>query len=311
MPNILEQLPNLVLYVVAGAIIFVIVGYILAAKRPATKGQIIGHYTFHVWGIDSIEGLTSLGQDILQDEAFTKLFWVGTKKANPGLSGDEFAAFKAALQKFHVYGVRKGVKKFLIVTNQNIRTPEVGEAPPSERRKFSFPHGWLDKVHVYGPGKGPLNFKGYSVYVMAPVDIMRGQPDFKTFQAMENIGKAVGVIQVGMPTINEYKALTEQFEVLNDQYKKALSEIAEFKHENSILREALAQKPLGAEPKATEAKVFQFPRFRFSLIQLALTFAAFAVGAFTLPNYYKIEAFTAGIILAAPTFLIVGFLKKR
>jgi hypothetical protein len=311
MPNILEQLPNLVLYVVAGAIIFVIVGYILAAKRPATKGQIIGHYTFHVWGIDSIEGLTSLGQDILQDEAFTKLFWVGTKKANPGLSGDEFAAFKAALQKFHVYGVRKGIKKFLIVTNQNIRTPQVGEAPPSERRKFSFPHGWLDKVHVYGPGKGPLHFKGCSVYVMAPVDIMKGQPDLATFQTMENIGKAVGVVQVGMPTIDEYKALKEQLDVLNEQYKKALAEIAEFKHENSILREALAQKPLGAEPKATEAKVFQFPRFHVSLTQLALTFAAFTVGAFTLPNYYNLEAFTAGLICAAPTFLIVGFLKKR
>ncbi|MEM3622772.1 MAG: hypothetical protein QXR76_03260 [Candidatus Bathyarchaeia archaeon] len=311
MPGILEQLPSLVLYAVAGAIIFVIVGYVLAVKRPATKGQIIGHYTFHIWGIDSIEGLTSLGQDVLQDEAFTKLAWLTTKKANPGLNEQEFQNFKEKMQNFHVYGVRKGLQKYLIVTNQNVRTPEIGESPPSERRKFTFPHGWLDKVHVYGSGKGPLHFKGYKVYVMKTVNIQKSLPDLKTFEAMETVGKAVGIMQTSIPLIDEFKALKEENNVLKTKITEVTGQLAQKEHELSVMREALAQKPLGGEAKPTEAKVFQFPKFHFTLTQAVISFIAFAIGAFVIPQHYNMEAFTAGIIVAIPTFIITGFLKKQ
>lgn len=308
--GILEQLPSLVLYIVAGAIIIVILGYILAVKRPATKGQIIGHYTFHIWGIDDIEGLTSIGQDILQDESFTKFFWLLIKRANPGLNEETFKNFKTELQRLHVYGVRKGVQKILIVANQNVRTPEIGEAPPSERRKFNFPHGWLDKVHVYGPGKGPLHFKGYRIYVMAPVNVQKMLPDLKTFETMENVGKAVGIMQTSIPLLEEFKALSEENDVLKAKVKEVTGKLAEKEHELSVMREALAQKPLGGEAKPTEAKVFQFPKFHISMTQIVLTFIAFAVGAFVIPQYYHMEAFTAGLISAIPVFVIIGFLKK-
>jgi hypothetical protein len=310
--SILEQLPTLMLYAIAGTVAFVILGYLLAAKRPATKGQIIGHYTFHIWGVDSIEGLTSLGQDILQDEAFTKLFWLATKKANPCLPEDEFKSFKAKLQQFQVYGVRKGLKKYLIVANENIRTPEIGEAPPSERRKFNFPHGWLDRVHVYGLGKGPLHFKGYDVYAMAPVNIQKGQPDLATFQGMEYVAKAVGIIETGMPMIDEFKALREERGVLEAKFRESEQKRAENTHDKSILLDALAQKPLGGAETKAEDKGFQFPKFHISLTQAALTFISFVAGVVAIPHYYpQMEAFTGGLIMAISIFIIVGFLKKK
>jgi hypothetical protein len=75
--------------------------------------------------------------------------------------------------------------------------------------------------------------------------------------------------------------------------------------------EGLAQKPLGGAEKVETKGGFNWPKFHVGLTQGVLTFIAFAVGALTIPNYYaNIEAFTAGLILAVPTFIIVGFLKK-
>jgi len=313
--TVLEQLPTLIMYLVAGTLVFIIVAYVLAAKRPATKGPVIGHYTFHMWGADTVEGLTSLDTETLNDENFLLLLWLA-KYRNLNYSSQQLAEFKKKVwDKVIVYGVRKGFKKVKIVSTCNVRDPEVAESPPSERRKFVFPYGWLDKMHVYGPCEASIQVGGWKIYFVTPFNLQRWVIDFDVLKSAKSLTNLIGEITVSMPTLQELKIAVEDSEKWMKRCEERDKQLARARHEVEIAKWALAQKPLhgeSASPPRPGPTITERIKSAFNWPQIIVAVLAFIGGYSAAPTHFpNIDPLIAGAAFAFVAYGILELLKRK
>jgi len=313
--TVLEQLPTLIMYLVAGTLVFIIVAYVLAAKRPATRGPVIGHYTFHMWGADTIEGLTSLETDLKSQETLLLIYWLA-KHRNLPFSEEELDQFRREVWgKIHLYGVRKGFKKVLIATTSNIRDPAFAESPPSERRKFVFPYGWLDKIHVYGPCQTMIQVPGWKVYMMAPLDLENRTYDTGLLESAKKLTKLLAALLVALPSLKEYRAAIEEEKKWQEKFGEQVKETSRVTHELSIALRALSQTPLerAESPRIRESPtISERIKAAFNWPQIIIAVLAFIGGYSAAPTHFpNIDPLIAGATFALVAYGILELIKRK
>ena len=141
-PGTVFELVPLALSVVLVAIFAVfIAGFILSRVRPPTDEPIIGSYRFTLKGTGrTVEGVTTTALGVVDQASLRQLDGMGSRGS----------LLKKVLGDLHLYAVRDGRSKILVVSDVPVETMEYSDSERGTR--FTFPHGWVSYRNVYGYG---------------------------------------------------------------------------------------------------------------------------------------------------------------
>lgn len=298
MLNILQLLPQLIIYVFVALLGFIIVSYVLSTLRPATDEAIVGHYTFHMLNSgEHLSGLLSLAQKAISPHHLAVVKQVaeaGLIKANPD---------KVKLNPLYAYGLRSGTKRILILSRKDIQAPEYSQ---TERSVYLSLHGAISYRHVYAYEVAVEPPKGWSrVYVIEPLNIQRREFDLEKWTAMREIGQLAAVLQPAAEVLEKELAWMREKQVMEERLREALNRISEEVDRRTAAEIEEALKSVTEKPREEGMKLpFRFRWWQWLSLPVAYLIGS-EVGFQYLVQYYpQITQMQSGLIFAVALFLI-------
>ena len=298
MLNILQLLPQLIIYIFVAALGFIIVSYTLSTLRPATDEAIVGHFTFHMLNSgEHVSGLLSLAQKAVSPHHIAIIKQAveeGLIKANPD---------KVKLNPLYAYGLRCGTKRILILSRKDIQAPEYSQ---TERSVYLSLHGAISYRHVYAYEVDVKPPKGWSrVYVIEPLNIQRREFDLEKWTAMREIGRLAAVLQPAAEVLEKEMAWMREKQVIEERLREALNRISEEVDRRTAAEIEEALKSVTEKPREEGVKL----PFRFKWWQWLSLPIAYIVGSeygfqYLVQYYPQITQMQSGLIFAIALFLI-------
>ena len=304
MLNILQLLPQLIIYVFVALLGFITVSYVLSTLRPATDEAIVGHYTFHMLNSgEHLSGLLSLAQKTISPHHMAiikQAVEAGLIKTN--LKKEDLKKIK--LNPLYAYGLRCGTKRILILSKRDIQAPEYSQ---TERSVYLSLHGAISYRHVYAWEVDVKPLKGWSrVYVIEPLNIQKREFDLERWEAMREIGQLVAVLQPAAEVLAEEMASRRKVKILEDLLSEAEDIVAE--EVDRRIRAEMEESREGVIEKPKEEEGMKLP-FRFRWWQWLSLPVAYLIGSevgfqYLVQYYPQITQMQSGLVFAIALFLI-------
>jgi len=136
-----QLVPIAALIILCAGVLYYLMGYWMIRTKPPTSEPVIGTYSIHFKGQGQIiEGLTTTARFIINEAYITSLKTLDSKIEEMG----------TALRKLHLYGVRDGLDRVLVISDKTLETAEYADS--SRETRYMFPFGPVSPRYVYGHG---------------------------------------------------------------------------------------------------------------------------------------------------------------
>ena len=295
-----EQVPYAVLIGLFVVFIYYVFGIYLARTRPATEEPVIGNYQIHMMGTGVLlEGIMTTARTAIKDNYVNRLVDLGPKVEN----------FLKLIRQQHIYAIRDGNDKVLIISDKNLESQEYADS--AEGSKWVFPFGVVSYRHVYAYGQiitdeAETLFNFFepdwdAVVCLYPKHLPTGRIDFSTASKLTEVVEGVALIKTAALARQELEARDEVINLQADRLDEAYDRLGEQTDKAHLFQQrASLQSPFAGEKEEEEEEEGFLPsitRTRFLVIV-----AAAALGYMKLPEYWNVTQAGGAVIGAIAAY---------
>lgn len=295
-----------------GAFLYFFFGWYKLRTTPPTNEPPIGNYQIHLMGQGVIlNGITTTATHQVDDTYLNAL----------AEKNEEAGKLREIFRKLHLYGIRNGTEKVLILSTRSIETQEYADSPETGT-EYQFPFGYIAQRQVYGKGvivhrsKLPTLFEFFDpdwdgVVFLRPRNNKtdRFDDDFETFKELQALGELSVIIQNAAQNTKELEAVSNVKTLLQDRLDEAYDRLAEqVDKANLANQQAHLSSPFAGEqthPEPPSEGFLNLTRGRLMLMAIGGY-----IGHLKLPDYINVKpgvpAFALG---AAAIYLVIAILE--
>ncbi len=270
----LETVPLLLTIILAAGLILFLAGWVLSRVRPPTLEPIIGHYRFILKGSGlTVEGLTTTARSVASPTLLSRLGEAGEK-------------LRGLLSELHLYAVRDGRRRILVISDKPVETAEYSDAEREPR--FVFPHGWISYRNVYGygvevsPHTHPEFFRFFGgdwdgCIFIYPENLRTGEHrNPGVLEKAEELTQAVMMLKQAALATERAEALEDVLRVKDHVIRQLEGDIADAVDRYHLAqRRALLSTPFASEAEAPQRRRL-LPRLTLFRVLTILAMAAFS-----------------------------------
>lgn len=235
----LSDYPMIAVVLLLGVVGVLILIFALTKTKVATNEARVGQFEIILLPNGKrLTGLVTLARKEVSPEFTFEL------SRNETIKKDEAKKLQETFEELHFYALRSGRDKCLIVSAENLESPEFGLVTSET---FVFPFGFVSRRLVIGDATEKKR-AGWRVISLSPRNLKTGLSP-KVFEKMSDLSDACASIKEAAIRIKKEAPWKEVAHAVENQLKDAHNELATVKGECAKLRLALSSKSLFGEPE--------------------------------------------------------------